>query len=36
MAISKIPVTYIGKQDPYEDKIYSSGLVFEPGQTQIC
>lgn len=27
-------VTYIGKEDPFEDRNYGSSLQFEPGQTR--
>lgn len=30
-----ISVTYTGREDPFKDRIYRSGLTFTPGQTRI-
>ncbi|WP_287919789.1 hypothetical protein [Comamonas sp.] len=31
---SNVAVTYTGKDDPFKDRIYRSGLTFTPGQTR--
>ena len=31
---SNVAVTYTGKEDPFKDRIYRSGLTFTPGQTR--
>lgn len=30
-----IGVTYVGREDPFKDRIYRSGLTFTPGQTRL-
>lgn len=32
---NEIAVTYTGKDDPYKDRIYRSGLTFTKGQTRM-
>lgn len=31
---STVAVTYVGKDDPYKDRMYRTGLTFTPGQTR--
>lgn len=31
---STVAVTYVGKEDPYKDRMYRTGLTFTPGQTR--
>lgn len=30
-----VAVTYTGREDPFKDRIYRSGLTFTPGQTRV-
>lgn len=31
---STVAVTYVGKENPFKDRLYRSGLTFTPGQTR--
>lgn len=34
MTNTDVAVTYTGREDPYKDRIYRTGLTFTPGQTR--
>ncbi|WP_423454273.1 hypothetical protein [Ottowia sp. VDI28] len=35
MTTNDVPVTYSGREDPFVDRIYRTGLTFTPGQTRV-